>query len=285
MTIDIDHLRQWIGRGEEAADVATAQPLAGLSATLDRDGPRPGPGDPVPPSGHWLYFLPAARQSELAEDGHEHRGGFLPPVPLPRRMWAGGRIAFHQPIRVGDEIVRRSEVRDVTLKEGRDESLVFVVVRHTVSGPGGTAVVEDHDIVYREEPRPDAPQPPPKPAPGTPVWQRTVVADSVMLFRYSALLFNGHRIHFDHEYATRVTGYPGLVVHGPLTATLLMDLCRRHRPDAALTRFDYRAVRPLFDTRPFTIAGEPASGGASAKLWALDPEGALAMTATAEFAA
>jgi 3-methylfumaryl-CoA hydratase len=284
MSIDLDHLRQWIGRGEEVTDVITAQPLAGLSATLDRDDPRPAPGDPVPPSGHWLYFLPTTRQSELAEDGHAHRGGFLPPVPLPRRMWAGGRIAFHQPIRVGDAVVRRSEVMDVTLKEGRDESLVFVVVRHSVSGPGGTAIVEDHDIVYREEPRPDAPQPPPRPAPGTPVWQRAVIADSVMLFRYSALIFNGHRIHFDHTYATEVTGYPGLVVHGPLTATLLMDLCRRARPEAALTRFDYRAVRPLFDTHPFTIAGEPAADGNSARLWALDPEGALAMTATAEFA-
>lgn len=285
MNLDTDYLRQWIGRAEEASDVVTAHPLAGLSATLDRDDPRPQPGDPMPPGAHWLYFLPATRQSELGEDGHARLGGFLPPVPLPRRMWAGGRIEFRGPLRVGEAIRRHSRVADVSAKEGRGESMIFVVVRHEVSGPGGLAVVEDHDIVYREAPRPGAAPPPPRPAPGEAVWQRTVVPDSVMLFRYSALLFNAHRIHYDHRYVTGIAGYPGLLVHGPLTATLLLDLVRRERPDARVTHFDYRAVRPLYDTAPFTVAGEPAADGASAKLWALDPEGALAMTATVRLTA
>lgn len=284
MSLDMDTLRQWIGRSEEKEDQVTPHPLAGLSAILDRDDPRPRAGDAMPPGAHWLYFLPATRQSDLGEDGHTKLGGFLPPVPLPRRMWAGGRIEFRHPLHVGEAIRRRSRVADVSVKEGRSESMIFVVVRHEVSGPDGVAIVEDHDIVYREAPRPDATLPPPRPAPGEAVWQRTVVPDSVMLFRYSALLFNGHRIHYDHRYVTDIAGYPGLIVHGPLTATLLLDLVRRERPGARITHFDYRAVRPLYDTGPFTVAGEPAADGASAKLWALDPEGALAMTGTVRLA-
>ena len=275
--------RQWIGRCADAEDVVTAAPLAGLSATLDRDDPPPRPGDEVPPGGHWLYFLPRTPASELAEDGHARRGGFLPPVPLARRMWAGGRLQLQRPLTVGDSIRRVSEIIDVTEKEGAVGRLVFVVVRHTVSGSEGVAVVEDHDIVYRNAPRPGAPTPEGKPPPGEAMWRRTVVPDAAMLFRYSALIFNAHRIHYDHPYVTGVEGYPGLVVHGPLTATLLMDLCRRERPDARLTRFDYRAVRPLFAGDPLTVAGQPAADGTTAKLWALDKDGLVAMTAEVAF--
>ena len=275
--------RQWIGRSADADDVVTAAPLAGLSATLDRDDLLPRPGDDVPPGGHWLYFLPHTPASELADDGHAKRGGFLPPVPLARRMWAGGRLQFQRPLTVGSPIRRVSEIIDVTEKEGALGRLVFVVVRHTVTGSEGVAVIEDHDIVYRDAPRPGAPTPKGKPPPGKAVWRRTVVPDEAMLFRYSALIFNAHRIHYDHPYVTGVEGYPGLVVHGPLTATLLMDLCRRQRPDARLTRFDYRALRPLFAGNPLTVAGEPAADGATAKLWALDGDGLVAMTAEAAF--
>ncbi len=275
--------RHWIGRRAEADDVVTAVPLAGLSATLDRDDPKPHPGDDVPPGGHWLYFLPHTPASELAVDGHAKKGGFLPPVPLARRMWAGGRLQFERPLKVGDTIRRDSEIIDVTEKEGALGRLVFVVVRHTVSGSGGVAVIEDHDIVYRDAPRPGAPAPEGKPPPGEAVWSRTVVPDEAMLFRYSALIFNAHRIHYDYPYVTGVEGYPGLIVHGPLTATLLMDLCRRERPDARLTRFDYRAMRPLFAGNPLTVAGEPSPDGATAKLWALDGDGLVAMTAEAAF--
>ena len=281
MTVDLDHLQGWIGRREEAVDVAAAGPLRGLSATLDRDDAEPRPGDAVPPGGHWLYFLPRTRASELAQDGHAERGGFLPPVPLPRRMWAGGRLEFLKPLRVGDRIRRISEVGDVTVKEGHSGPLVFVRVRHEISGPDGPALIEDHDIVYRGEA--GAPSRP-RPAPGEAVWKRTVRPDPVMLFRYSALIFNAHRIHYDHRYVTDVEGYPGLVVHGPLIATLLLDLCRRERPQATVKVFDYRALGPLFDDAAFAVAGEPAPDGASAKVWAEDREGAVAMTATATFA-
>lgn len=285
MTLDVARLKTWIGRRESREDVAAAWPLAALAATLDRDDPWPKAGDPVPPGGHWLYFLPFARASELGPDGHPKRGGFLPPVELPRRMWAGGRLSFAKPLRVGEAIRRTSEVRDVTVKEGKTGTLAFVLVAHEIADRDGVAIREEHDIVYREAPKPGQPPPKPGPPPADPVWRRTITPDPVMLFRYSALTFNGHRIHYDHPYVTQVEGYPGLVVHGPLIATLLMDLCRRERPDARLAAFAFRAVGPLFDTAPFTVEGRPAAGGASAALWARGPDGALAMTATAEFAA
>ncbi len=283
MTLDINHLRQWIGRTQEASDVVTVAPLACLNATLDRDDPEPRSGDLLPPSGHWLYFLPCTRQSELDENGHAKKGDFLPPVPLELRMWAGGRIHFVAPLRVGDAITRTSEVMDVSLKEGKSGPLVFVVERHRVSGPDGLAIEEDHDIVYRGAP-PQSTLPPPPPAPvqpGETVWQRTIDPDPVLLFRYSALIFNGHRIHFDRDYVTKDEGYPGLIVHGPLIATLLMDLCRREAPDRQLVRFDYRARGPIFDLGPFSVNGRPSDRGA--ELWALDHQGRLAMTGDAEF--
>lgn len=290
MVLDINQLREWIGRTEDAADVVTAAPLVSLAATLDRDDPEPRPGDPVPPAGHWLYFLPRTRQSDLDANGHAKKGEFLPPVPFERRMWAGGRIRFLASLCLGDEIERRSEIMDVAAKEGKSGPLVFVLVRHRVSGPDGLAIEEEHDIVYRGDPPRDnakaAPEPSQKPvpeAPGNPVWSRMIDPDPVLLFRYSALIFNGHRIHYDRDYVTREEGYPGLIVHGPLIATLLMDLCRRQAADRRLTRFDYRARGPIFDLGPFTIAGEPSGDGTTASLWALDHQGRVAMTADAEF--
>ena len=283
MSLDINQLRQWIGRGQEVSDVVTAAPLACLNATLDRDDPEPRIGDLLPPSGHWLYFLSATRQSELDANGHAKKGNFLPPVPLERRMWAGGHLHFQAPLRVGDAITRSSEIMDVTLKEGKSGPLVFVVVRHRVSGPDGLAIEEDHDIVYRGAPPQSTLAPPPQ-APehrGEADWQRTIDPDPVLLFRYSALIFNGHRIHFDRDYVMQDEGYPGLIVHGPLIATLLMDLCRREAPDRRLIRFDYRARGPIFDLGPFSVNGRLVDGGA--ELWALDHQGRLAMTGDAEF--
>jgi 3-methylfumaryl-CoA hydratase len=281
---DIDHLKSWIGRSETVEDTVAPMPVAALSATLDRDDPRPRPGDPLPPLWHWLYFLPLHRQSELGPDGHAKRGGFLPPVPLPRRMWAGGRFTFHQPLRVGEAIRRTSTIADVTHKEGRTGPLIFVLVRHEVSGEDGPALVEEHDIVYREAPAPGEAAPAPRPAPAEAAWRRDIVPDDVLLFRYSALTFNGHRIHYDRRYVTEAEGYPGLIVHGPLIATLLVDLLRRN-VEASLTRFAFRAVRPLFDIAPFAICGVPAAEGDKASVWAQDAEGFLTMQAEAEFGA
>jgi len=277
-------LARWVGKTETAIDTITATPYAALSATLDRDPGQAPAGTPLPPLWHWLYFLPLYRQSEVGPDGHAQRGGFLPPVPLPRRMWAASQLEFNRPLRVGDAIRRVSTITDVSEKSGRTGALVFVKVRHEIwaNDEASPAIVEFHDIVFREAPKAGDVAPPPKAAPTQSRWQRRVVPDAVLLFRYSALTFNGHRIHYDRKYVTGVEGYPGLVVHGPLIATLLLDLLREKLPDATVRRYEFRAVRPLFDTNAFDVCGEPARDGRSVRLWAKDHEGSLAMDATAE---
>ena len=279
-------LGRWIGKSETVDDTVTATPYAALSATLDRAAERPEVGTSLPPLWHWLYFLPLYRQSEVGPDGHAKRGGFLPPVPLPRRMWAGSQFQFNAPLRVGDRIRRVSTIADVTEKSGRTGPLVFVKVRHeiTANEQSSPSIVEFHDIVYREAPKPADVAPPPKRAPENNAWQRHWVPDDVLLFRYSALTFNGHRIHYDRKYVTEVEGYPGLIVHGPMIATLLLDLLRWQLPEAKVTQYQFRAVRPLFDIHPFDVCGEPASDGKSIHLWAKDHEGWLAMEATAQIA-
>ncbi|HET9820898.1 MAG TPA: MaoC family dehydratase N-terminal domain-containing protein [Burkholderiaceae bacterium] len=281
MDLDLDHLRQWIGRTETLADIASAAPLQALAATLDREDVAVRPGDELPPGAHWLYFLPLHRQSDLGPDGHARRGGFLPPVPLPRRMWAGSRLEFLRPLHVGAALSRRSTIADVSLKHGRSGPLVFVRVRHEVADAQGTALVDEHDIVYRAPAAPGEAAPPPTPAPQA-EWTREIRPDPVLLFRYSALTFNGHRIHYDHPYVTAVEGYPGLVVHGPLMATLLLDLLQRQRPQARLARFAFRALKPVFDTHPFSVCGRDGAGGVH--LWVRDHEGHVAMDATATLA-
>jgi 3-methylfumaryl-CoA hydratase len=277
-------LSGWIGKTETVTDSVTATPYAALSATLDRAPERPPVGTPLPPLWHWLYFLPLYRQSEIGPDGHAKRGGFLPPVPLPRRMWAGSQFEFIRPPCIGDSITRVSTIADVTEKSGRTGPLVFVKVRHEIraNDEPSPAIVEFHDIVYREAAKPDDAAPPPKAAPPGNSLQRHWVPDDVLLFRYSALTFNGHRIHYDRKYVTEVESYPGLIVHGPLIATLLLDLLRSERPDAVVRRYEFRAVRPLFDIHPFDVCGEPAADGKSVRLWAKDHEGWLAMDATAQ---
>ena len=276
----LERLRDWIGCSEERTDQVTSTPVAALAATLDLDDVQSGPGAAVPPLWHWLYFLPLARQSEIGPDGHPKRGGFLPPVPLPRRMWAGGRLQFHRPLVVGSEIARTSRIRDVSIKQGRSGTLVFVTVDHEIADARGVAIREEHDIVYRDYARPGAPAPKPQAAPTDETFQREIAPDPVLLFRYSALTFNGHRIHYDRPYVTEVEGYPGLIVHGPLIATLLIDLVRRHLPGARVAQFDFRAVRPVFDVHRFTVCGRPGGDG-SVALWARDREGILTMEATA----
>lgn len=278
------HLRSWEGRSETLHDDITAAPVRNLSATLDRDDAAPADGTELPPLWHWLYFLPSARQSEIGADGHPKRGGFLPPVPLPRRMWAGGRLQWRAPLRVGDKVERESRIVSVTHKAGRTGDLVFVLVRHEVRNAQGLALTEEHDIVYRAAAKPADPVPPPQAAPSDAVWSREIVPDDVLLFRYSALTFNGHRIHYDRRYVTEVEGYPGLIVHGPLIATLLVDLARRQRPDARLRSFGFKAIRPTFDLHPFGVHGRPAADGKGAQLWARDHEGWLTMSAEAQFA-
>ncbi len=276
------HLADWVGRSQTVHDTITPTPVMALSATLDHAVVPVSAGSALPPLWHWLYFLPLHRQREIGPDGHARRGGFLPPVPLPRRMWAGGRFEFVSPLRVGDAVARTSTIERVSHKKGRSGELVFVTVRHDLhpNGAPEPALVEWHDIVYREARRAGDDEPPPQPAPASAPWQREIVPDDVLLFRYSALTFNGHRIHYDRRYVTEVEGYPGLVVHGPLIATLLLDLLRSQAPQAEVRRFGFKAVRPTFDGRPMRVSG--VRDGGTVKLWAQDHAGWLTMDAVAE---
>jgi 3-methylfumaryl-CoA hydratase len=281
LEIDIANLRKWIGKRESATDQITPTPMAALAATLDIKAAPPLLGAPVPPLWHWLYFLEICRQSALGQDGHAKLGGFLPPVPFPRRMWAGGRLQFHAGLKVGETYNRTSRIADVQLKQGRTGNLVFITLDHEIANEKGIALTEEQDLVYRENIKPDEPAPAPRLAPKESVWERPTHTDDVLLFRYSALTFNAHRIHYDRRFAMEIEGYPGLVVHGPLIATLLVELLRRNMPAARITRFAFRSVSPLFDVGPFVLRGKPETDGKTVALWAAGPDDALAMTATA----
>lgn len=276
-------LRGWVGRSETSRDQIFAAPVRGLAATLDRADAEFGWGAELPPLWHWLYFLPRARHSELGDDGHPRLGGFLPPVPLPRRMWAGGRLQWRDPMRIGNSAERTSRIDSVTHKAGRTGDLVFVLVRHEITNAQGLVISEEHDLVYRAAAHPGDPLPQPQLAPRDPIWSREIVPDPVLLFRYSALTFNGHRIHYDRTYATVVERYPSLVVHGPLIATLLADLVQRELPGARFASFSFKAVRPTYDHHPFRVCGKPSPDGKSAQLWAQDHEGWLTMQAEIHF--
>jgi 3-methylfumaryl-CoA hydratase len=273
-------LDAWLDKTETLTDDITSFPLKALAATLDRDPP----GEIVPPLWHWLYFLPVSPLAQAGPDGHPKRGGFLPPVPLPRRMWAGGRFTFHAPLRAGTTATRTSTIASIEDKTGRSGRLVFVTVQHRFDTNGTLCIEEEHDIVYRDAPQPGASAPKPVVAPTDHAWERTLAGDPVLLFRYSALTFNGHRIHYDFPYVTQEEGYPGLVVHGPLIATLLVDLVRRERPDATLATFAFRAVRPTFGGNVFAVCGKPSADGRTIELWAKDHEGYLTMQASATLA-
>ncbi|MET3823550.1 3-methylfumaryl-CoA hydratase [Burkholderia sp. PvR073] len=272
----------WVGRSEDCADQITRAPVRLLQATLDYANASELPAT-LPPLWHWLYFLPGERQSNIGVDGHPQRGGFLPPVTLPRRMWAGGRLQFLRPLAVDASVQRRSTIRSVQSKSGRSGELVFVTVQHEIGDADGVAIREEQDIVYRNAPPPaaaGAPASQPAPAPTDEQYSRVVTPDPVLLMRFSALTFNGHRIHYDRPYAIQEEGYPGLVVHGPLIAMLLMEELRRMHPAKTIRSFEFKAVSPLFDTAPFTVNGKLETH--AARLWARGPQGQLAMQASVE---
>jgi 3-methylfumaryl-CoA hydratase len=276
--LDLDHLRQWIGRTSEASDIVTAQLVKGLRATLFQEIGEPKAGDAAPFTVHWCLAQPVFPMSMLGPDGHPTRGGFLPPVPLPRRMWAGGELAFLDPLRVGDEATRVSTISEVTIKTGSTGTLCFVSVEHVVSTPRGTAIRERQDIVYRE--MGGAPSAPAKaPPPSVAKHRETHVSDPVLLFRYSALTFNGHRIHYDRDYVTKVEGYPGLIFHGPLQAALIVELAAKLRGGTAPKKFSYRGVQPLFEGSEFSVNANNNGGGM--ELWTANAEGQPTMKGTA----
>ena len=282
MTQDLEKLKEWIGRTEADVDYVTVPAVHRLAATLDRGDPLPRMGDPLPIGWHQILFPRVVRQSQIGADGHPERGDFLPPVPLPRRMFAGKRTTFHSDLRVGDAVRRDSVIQAVNIKQGRTGQMVFVTVKTDISSPRGPAITEEQDFVYREAAPGGTPPQPPQPAPGRAVWSRVVTPDPVMLFRYSALTFNGHRIHYDLPYVTKVEGYPGLVMNGGLTTLLAFELARTHA-STPIRAISSRNVRALFVNQPITLGGEPSTDNKTATLWALNPDGALALTAEAEF--
>ncbi len=276
MSPDLDAWRTWVGRVEESRDTIDLLRARAMQAALDDPGAPLGPGDALPPLWHWLYFWTLAPQAELGPDGHAARGGFLPPIDLPRRMWAGSRVSFPRPLPIGAAATRRSEIAEVSLKEGRSGPLAFVTVRHQVATDEGICIEEEQDLVYRAAPTPGQEPRAGEPAPREAAWRREMPPDPVLLFRYSALTFNGHRIHYDLKFTTEAEGYPGLLVHGPLLATLMVDLARRERPEARVVGFEFRAQRPIFDTAPYVVAGAPAADGTSAEVWVADANGCYA---------
>ncbi|WP_319529639.1 acyl-CoA dehydrogenase [uncultured Cohaesibacter sp.] len=279
--MDVTYLEQWIGKTEIREELIAAFPSNALAATLDRSDPDYTTGSPLPPLWHWLHFLPVFKLADAGYDGHAALGGFLPPVPLPRRMWAGSRLTFVSPMPIGSHLRKVSTIKSVKAKSGRSGQLVFVNVGHQVFEGDRLGIDEEHDIVYREEATKGASLPTPVAAPTESNFFREIDPNPVLLFRYSALTFNGHRIHYDHPFCIGSEAYQGLVVHGPLIATLLLDLLRREQPDVRISAFEFRAISTIFDTEPFWLHGEPAADGKTYHLWARRSDGALAMDATA----
>ena len=279
--IDNTALQAWIGRRETRIDVISPVPVAGLSATLDYPVTRAGEGELLPPLWHWLFFLAAPAASELDGDGHARRGGFMPPVRLPRRMWAASDVDFVEPVRVGDVLQRVSSIEAIEPKKGRSGELVFVTLLHEVSREGRLAISERQRLVYRGTAANVNENPSIQAAPAQPQWSYSITPDPILLFRYSALTFNSHRIHYDRDYATKEEGYDGLVVQGPMTAMMLLDALLREVPDIQPKSFRFRGIRPLLDGNCIELQGRRDEK--SAELWALDAGGALAMTAAATF--
>jgi 3-methylfumaryl-CoA hydratase len=276
---DLDYLRQWIGRSTQASDIVTAQLVKGLRATLFMEIGEPKKGDAAPFTVHWCLAPAVLPMSELGPDGHPTRGGFLPPVPLPRRMWAGGELEFFDTLRVGDEMTRTSRISDVTMKTGSTGVLCFVSVDHLITTTRGTALRERQDIVYRDL-SPAQPAAPAKPATAPSAQHReSHMADPVLLFRYSALTFNGHRIHYDRDYVTKVEGYPGLVFHGPMQAAFLVEFAAKLHGGAAPRKFSYRGVQPLFEGSEFSVNANAIDGGL--EVWTANSAGQPTMKGTA----
>ena len=273
--IEMNLLRGWIGKSDREADVITPELLKRFRATLSGYAEL---GTGMPLGIHWCLALPALAHERLGPDGHPAKGGFLPPVPLERRMWAGSRVRFHRPFAIDTPIVRTSTITDVVLKHGATSGpLVFVSVEHAYVQAGTSCVEETQTIVYRHPSAFKAAGPATKSVATT---THTVIPNTTLMFRYSAVTFNGHRIHYDHNYATQDEGYPGLVVHGPLTATLLMNLAQSTNKDQQLRTFEFKGIAPAFVDH--TLHLSVLDKGAKT-LEARNEKDALIMTAQAEF--
>ena len=275
------HVDQWVGKAESSKERIAPFPANAMAATLNHRGLLYKDGDPLPPLWHWLYFLQVFNLKDKGYDGHSKLGGFLPPLELPRRMWAGSRLKFLAPMNIGAQLNKKSTIKAVTQKSGRSGALAFVTVLHQIHDGDTLCLEEEHDIVYREKHNSDAPEALAAQAPRDSTFSRNIEPDPVMLFRYSALTFNGHRIHYDQPFCTNEEGYKGLVVHGPLMATMLLDLVRCELPQAVVCEFEFRVLAPVFETNTFSIHGEPDDDGKIIKLWVRRDDGALVINAQA----
>jgi len=286
MTIDIEPLKKELGRKIEDEDVVTQAPLKAMIATFDRQDKVPAEGEPIAPGWHLCFLHSYARRNVLAEDGLPTEGGVLPKIPLPRRMYAGSTFTFDGDIRVGDKLRRETEFSDVQLRSGATGILFVTTPTRRIYTSRGLAVTEVANTVFREEVKAGEKSGVPvrEAAPADVPWRRTFKVDPVMLFRYSAITFNPHRIHYDRTYCIETEGYPGLVVHGPFAQQCLFDLLRDSMPGRTLRTFAIRARAPLFDTAPFDAIGRPTAGGKGAELWTVTPKGTIAAQATATFA-
>ena len=280
MQIDVSDYENWIGNTQETEDNLEISPLNRMAATLNEQRSEYSIGEKVPILWHWLYFLEPTLQSRLSTDGHAKKGEFLPPITLPRRMWAGSRFSFKKGLNAGDEVVRTSHIKDISVKHGKTGALVFVNVAHEIKSNSDLAILEEHDIVYRDKPNPISAPTPRKKSETKPDFSEIFTPDPVLLFRYSALTFNGHRIHYDREYATQVEGYPGLVVHGPLLATLLIDRFQKNNMNLAIRSYEFRALHPVFDLDSFKICSTKVDVDNKATLWIEDHQHNLCMLAS-----
>jgi 3-methylfumaryl-CoA hydratase len=276
---EIDSLREWIGRSERCSDVVTDRLVAGLRSTLDLEWTAAADTQPPPVALHWCLAPQIGPRSTLGPDGHPRRGGFLPPVPLPRRMWAGSQVRLVDALRIGDVVERRSRVVDVAMKSGRAGILCFVAVQHEWSTTRGLAVEERQDIVYADTRSSCASEESPAPVAAAGLWQREVRTDPALLFRYSALTFNAHRIHYDPDYCRTQEGYDGLVVHGPLQATCALELARVMRAGRAPRSFTFRATSPLIERGYFVL--HAIDRGEAVQLWVQGADGRQTMSVTA----
>ena len=280
--LDLDTLKQHVGRRHVTTDVVTATPANLLRLTFGRPEPEFRDGDTLPPGWTTLYFLPRFAPDQLRADGAPADTGVVPSMPLPRRMFAGQTLRFHRPIRIGHTLRQETELADISMKAGGTGTLVFTTVVNRISGPDGLAVEDERRTVFREEVKAGERNQAPRrdPAPADVPWRRVVTPEPILLFRFSALTFNSHRIHYDRRWAMETEGYPGLVVHGPLTSTLLIDFARDNNPGRVFRSYTTQARAPLFETAPFELRGRPIPGGC--ELWAVTPEGTVAMSAQLE---
>ena len=285
MAESLESFKSFIGKSETATDVVTASTMVKFAATLGLDNPPLEKGAAIPPGWYGGLFPASHRPDKMRTDGQASGGGFMPAIPLPRRRIGGTRVSFHEPLRIGDDVTRKTEIADLQVDDGASGAQVTIIERNSLSTSRGLCVVEERDMVMLSEARADAA---PKTSPAIPSeakWNQTVEPNAPLLFRFSAIRFNSHRIHYDRDYVTKVEKLPGLVVQSSLISQLLMEMCRRELPAKRMTNFDFQNLRSVYDIDgKVTLSGKPSNDGRAATLWALDGKGNLAMLVAAKFA-